>query len=246
MGQFEPVSGFGGPGANEQSVASPVFRAEDNPRAADSDAATLAPEIRDVLDATVEFSALALAVPSTFICLDLAGKQRLVASHRLPASAVQLAETLSERCARSACRLVWHATLPSEGALSGVQRCWIVAPLSGTDGKPRGIFGCCGDDALDSLTDERECILNLVCDRLSDRLEAQEALRESQQHYRYAMELDPLLRWTADAQGNLLDLNDRWQELTGGTRARALGGAWLPLQASFAPDRELFLKVAQT
>ena len=28
-----------------------------------------------------------------------------------------------------------------------------------------------------------------------------------------------------------------------GPDARALGGAWLPLQASFAPDRELFLKV---
>jgi hypothetical protein len=28
-----------------------------------------------------------------------------------------------------------------------------------------------------------------------------------------------------------------------GSDARALGGAWLPLHANFAPDRELFLKV---
>jgi hypothetical protein len=27
-----------------------------------------------------------------------------------------------------------------------------------------------------------------------------------------------------------------------GSDARALGGAWLPLVANFAPDRELFLK----
>lgn len=30
-----------------------------------------------------------------------------------------------------------------------------------------------------------------------------------------------------------------------GSDARALGGAWLPLHAAFAPDRELFLKMAQ-
>ena len=28
-----------------------------------------------------------------------------------------------------------------------------------------------------------------------------------------------------------------------GSDARALGGAWLPLHAQFAPDRELFLKI---
>ena len=224
MAQFEPLSAFGGPGANRQSLAALEFRA--SPCPADQDAAILVPEIREVLDASVEFSALALGAPSTFICLDLAGKQRLVANHRLPASAVRLAETLSERCARSGTRLAWQANSPSEDATAGGQQFWIVAPLIGADGKPRGTFGCCGGDALDSLTDEQERILSLVCARLPDRLEAQEALRESQQHYRYAMELDPLLRWTADAQGNLLDLNDRWQELTGGTRARALGGAW--------------------
>jgi len=226
MAQFEPLSALGGPGANGRPLAALDFGAGDGPCPADSAAATLAPEIREALDATAEFSALALAVPSTFICLNVAGKQRLVAHHRLPVPAVQLAESLGERCARSASRLAWQADARGDGAKDGEQRFWIVAPLTGADGKTRGVFGCCGGEALASLTAEQERLLNLVCDRLPERLEAQEALRESQQHYRYAMELDPLIRWTADAQGNLLDLNDRWQELTGGTRVRALGGAW--------------------
>jgi diguanylate cyclase (GGDEF)-like protein/PAS domain S-box-containing protein len=40
-------------------------------------------------------------------------------------------------------------------------------------------------------------------------------LRESEEHYRYTVELNPQIPWTADPQGNILDAGPRWTELVG-------------------------------
>jgi diguanylate cyclase (GGDEF)-like protein/PAS domain S-box-containing protein len=42
-------------------------------------------------------------------------------------------------------------------------------------------------------------------------------LRESEEHYRYTVELNPQIPWTADPQGNIIDAGPRWAELTGTT-----------------------------
>jgi diguanylate cyclase (GGDEF)-like protein/PAS domain S-box-containing protein len=227
MRQFKPLPAFRGASGDGQPTAALGFVARDDACPADMTAMILAPEIREALDAVAEFSAMAMAVPATFICLGPAGRQRLVARYHLSDSAVSIAESLGDRCVRSGARLDWQADAAGTDAKGVAQPFWIVVPLVGADGRPRGAFGCCGAaEALGQLTAEQERALDLLRERLPARLEAHEALQESQQHYRYAMELDPRIRWTADPQGNLLDLNDRWQELTGGTRGHALGSAW--------------------
>jgi diguanylate cyclase (GGDEF)-like protein/PAS domain S-box-containing protein len=40
-------------------------------------------------------------------------------------------------------------------------------------------------------------------------------LRESEEHFRYAVELNPQIPWTADREGNILDAGPRWHELIG-------------------------------
>ena len=52
------------------------------------------------------------------------------------------------------------------------------------------------------------------------------ALRESQDHYRYTVELNPQLPWTADPDGAISDFSQRWLDLTGLSREQALGGGW--------------------
>ncbi|MBW4459107.1 MAG: PAS domain S-box protein [Nodosilinea sp. WJT8-NPBG4] len=50
---------------------------------------------------------------------------------------------------------------------------------------------------------------------LSDRRQAEEALIQSEARYRYLVESIPQLVWTANAEGVLLDANQRWCDFTG-------------------------------
>jgi hypothetical protein len=55
---------------------------------------------------------------------------------------------------------------------------------------------------------------------------AEEALRESEDHYRFMVDSSPQVPWTADPQGNITDISERWLELTGLPKADALGDGW--------------------
>ncbi|NTU78310.1 MAG: PAS domain S-box protein [Chloroflexales bacterium] len=70
---------------------------------------------------------------------------------------------------------------------------------------------------------------------ITDRVRAEQALRESEEQYRSFVELNPQVPWTADPQGNIIDFNARWLTLTGLTREEALGGGWA--QAPHPDDR---------
>ena len=52
------------------------------------------------------------------------------------------------------------------------------------------------------------------------------ALRESEDHYLHAVEMNPQVPWTADVNGRITDFSGRWLELTGLTREEALGEGW--------------------
>ena len=50
---------------------------------------------------------------------------------------------------------------------------------------------------------------------VTERKLAEARLRESEDHYRHTVELSPLVSWTADQQGAVLEVSTRWQNLTG-------------------------------
>lgn len=54
-----------------------------------------------------------------------------------------------------------------------------------------------------------------------------EALRESEDHFRHTVELNPQIPWTATPDGKLEDFSSQWLALTGLTRQEAFTGGWL-------------------
>ncbi|WP_375422431.1 EAL domain-containing protein [uncultured Sphingomonas sp.] len=61
---------------------------------------------------------------------------------------------------------------------------------------------------------------------LTARFTAERQLRDSEAHYRHAVELNPQMPWIADPHGRILHFNDRWCRFTGQTTEQALAKGW--------------------
>ena len=66
-----------------------------------------------------------------------------------------------------------------------------------------------------------------VASDITARCQAERDLRESEQHYRYAVELNPQIAWTAAPDGAITSVSPRWQALTGACVSEALGNGWM-------------------
>ncbi|SDM69619.1 PAS domain S-box-containing protein [Methylobacterium phyllostachyos] len=53
------------------------------------------------------------------------------------------------------------------------------------------------------------------------------ALRESEDHYRHTVELNPQVPWTCDPQGNITSFSNRWLTLTGQGPREPYGSGWI-------------------
>ena len=62
---------------------------------------------------------------------------------------------------------------------------------------------------------------------ITEQRAAQEALRESEDHFRHTVELNPQVPWTADPQGNIISYSTRWLDLTGQAPGEPLGAGWI-------------------
>jgi PAS domain S-box-containing protein len=76
---------------------------------------------------------------------------------------------------------------------------------------------------------------------ISARKHAEEALTESQDHYRNTIELNHQVPWTADAEGKIIDVSRRWESLTGISRQEALGNGWMQ---ALHPDDLPLIRIA--
>jgi PAS domain S-box-containing protein len=75
---------------------------------------------------------------------------------------------------------------------------------------------------------------------ITSRKQTEEALAESEDHYRNAVELSPEVPWTADANGMILDTSHRWETLTGLKKEESLGKGWI--RALHSDDRQSTLR----
>lgn len=62
---------------------------------------------------------------------------------------------------------------------------------------------------------------------ITSRKLTEKALRESEEHYRSFVELNPQIPWTSDPQGRILSAGPRWQAATGWTPEEALDQGWV-------------------
>jgi PAS domain S-box-containing protein len=63
---------------------------------------------------------------------------------------------------------------------------------------------------------------------ITNRIEAERKLRESEERYRELADFMPQIVWQTDAAGMLQYVNNRWTELTGLPVSEAIGKPWLP------------------
>lgn len=64
---------------------------------------------------------------------------------------------------------------------------------------------------------------------ISGHKRTEEALRESENHYRHMVRLNPHVPWVLNSRGEVIDASPRWQEFTGQPFEETLGNGWLKM-----------------
>jgi PAS domain S-box-containing protein len=62
---------------------------------------------------------------------------------------------------------------------------------------------------------------------ITDCKSAEEMWRESEEHYRLMVDMNPQAPWMLDAYGNVIDVGSKWVEMTGLTKEKSRNAGWL-------------------
>ncbi len=69
--------------------------------------------------------------------------------------------------------------------------------------------------------------LQIIIQDVTQAIETERALRESVEHYRLAVDLNPEIPWVAAPDGSILEVGPRWLELMGMGADATLGSGWI-------------------
>jgi diguanylate cyclase (GGDEF)-like protein/PAS domain S-box-containing protein len=92
---------------------------------------------------------------------------------------------------------------------------------------------------LRTLVTSRSAFLEVLRSR-SEMGALVKALQQSEENYRYSVELNPQIPWISDPDGNVVELSPRWSALTGVPIEQGLGSGWMA--AVHPDDLETILK----
>jgi len=76
----------------------------------------------------------------------------------------------------------------------------------------------------------------------------EEALRETEDHYRHLLQLGPHVPWVLDAKGEVIEASPRWESFTGQPVSEAMGNGWLKMlhPDDVEPTREAIQTLLRT
>ena len=111
-------------------------------------------------------------------------------------------------------------------ALEGEAITGIEAPFPGPDESDQDYTALVSFQPARDEVDEIIGISVAVVD-ITERKRAEQALAESEDHYRHTVELNPEVPWNASPDGAIIDVSHRWEEMTGLSKQQSLGDGWI-------------------
>jgi PAS domain S-box-containing protein len=123
---------------------------------------------------------------------------------------------------------IWNEIAPLvDATLAGGSKTLTDMPLDlSRDGRPeRGWWSFSYSPAFDEAGE----VAGLFCvtAETTARVAGEVALRESEDHYRHTVELNPQVPWTCDPEGNITSFSNRWLTLTGQGPQEPYGSGWI-------------------